>query len=79
MDLEEAIADLADKEIILMNRENLKNVLLKNYGLITDKNDINVNYSYYCMKLEEKGLVTINVSRIDSTTTGNGSPEEPLL
>jgi hypothetical protein len=55
MDLEEAIGDLVEKEIILMNRENLKNVLLKNYGIITAKNEMNVNYSFYCMLLQKEG------------------------
>ncbi len=67
MSIESAIKDLVDKEIILMKPENLKNVLLKNYGLITDKDDLNVNYSYYCMELEKRGLVTVNVIKSDST------------
>ena len=61
MDLEKAIGDLVEKKIILMNRETLKNVLLENYGIITDKNDSNINYSFYCMLLQKRGLVTVNV------------------
>ena len=41
MSIESAINDLVDKGIILMKPEVLKNVLLKNYGIITGKNDIN--------------------------------------
>ncbi len=64
MSLESAIYDLIDKEIILMKPERLSNVLLKNYGILTDKDDINVNYSFYCMELEKAGLAEINVTKL---------------
>ena len=48
--LEKTIIDLVDKEIILMKPETLDNVLRKNYGIKT----ININYSFYCIKLQQR-------------------------